>query len=89
MTAAKPKTPHRGAAIKRILLIWAIQTVALIVGSLLMPKVEITNFGIAIIASRRVIWTITFRSLKIPRMKSSGSGKRNLSMLSMNRRTSF
>ena len=64
MTAAKPKTPHRGAAIKRILVIWAIQTVALIVGSLLMPKVEITNFGIAIIAAaligilNAVLWPI-------------------------------
>ena len=51
MTTIKHKTPNRDAAIKRILLIWAIQTVALVIGSLLLPKVEITNLGTAIITA--------------------------------------
>lgn len=64
MTSVKLKYPHKGAAIKRILLIWGIQTVALILASLLMPKVEITNLGTAIITAavigilNAVLWPI-------------------------------
>jgi len=64
MTTAERKHPHRSDAIKRILLIWAIQAVALIIASLLMPKVEITNVGAAIIAAavigilNAVLWPI-------------------------------
>ena len=44
----KPNQPRHRDAVIRILLIWAIQTIALILGALLMQSVQITNLGTAI-----------------------------------------